>query len=68
MAARDGVMTNKELVIQAMADMPDEATFADIVERIETLAAIREGQADIDADRVVSNEEMKRRTATWLSK
>jgi predicted transcriptional regulator len=61
-------MTNKELVIRAMEDLPDEATFEDILERIETLAAIREGQADIDAGRFVTNEEMKRLSASWLSK
>ena len=61
-------MTNKELVIQAMDDLPDEATVDEIVERIETLAAIREGQADVEAGRFITNEEMKQRSAKWLSK
>ena len=61
-------MTNKELVIWAMEDLPADASLDDIIERIETLAAIREGQADIEAGRFITNEEMKRRSATWLSK
>jgi hypothetical protein len=60
-------MTNKELVIQAMDDLPDGASMDEIIDRIETLAAIREGQADMEAGRFISNEEMKRRTAKWLS-
>jgi predicted transcriptional regulator len=61
-------MTNKEMAIQAMDDVPDEASFDEIIDRIETLAAIREGQADIEAGRFITNEEMKRRSAKWLSK
>ena len=38
------------------------------VEELAILAAIREGQADIEAGRVVSHEEVKRRSASWSKK
>jgi predicted transcriptional regulator len=61
-------MTNKQLVMQALEELPDEASMDDILDRIETLAAIREGLADVEAGRLISIEELKRLSATWLSK
>ena len=61
-------MTNKELVIQAMHGLPEEATFEEILDRIETLAEIRQGQKDIEEGRFITQEELDRRAATWISK
>jgi predicted transcriptional regulator len=58
--------TNKQLVRQALRDSPEEASIDDIVERIQILASIREGLADIEAGRFITNEEMKRLTAQWV--
>jgi len=61
-------VTNKQLVIQAVKELPDEATLEDIAERIAILAAIRKAEQAADAGRVVSHEELKRRAAQWASK
>ncbi len=61
-------MSNKELVVQAVQDMPDEATFAEILEQIAILAAIREGEEDADAGRVMSHEEIKKRISQWTTR
>lgn len=61
-------MSDKEVVMEAVRELPDEATLPEILERITILAAIREGEADADAGRVVPHEEMKRRIARWTTK
>ena len=58
-------MSTKELVIEAVRDLPEAATFDEILEHLATLAAICEGQADVKAGRVISHEEMKKRVASW---
>jgi predicted transcriptional regulator len=56
-------MTNKQMVIDAVRELPDEASLDDIAERIAILAAIRNGEQAADAGRVISHEELKRRVA-----
>jgi predicted transcriptional regulator len=61
-------MTNKQMVIEAVRELPDEATLDDIAERIAILAAIRKGEQAADAGRVISHEELKRQVARWTMK
>jgi len=61
-------MTNKQLVIETVRELPDETSLDEIAERIAILAAIRKGEEDADAGRVISHEELKRRMKTWISK
>jgi predicted transcriptional regulator len=60
-------MTNKQLAIEALRDLPNEASFAEIGERIAILAAIRDGEDAADDGRLVANEELKRRVAQWIA-
>lgn len=59
-------MSNKEIVLEAVRELPDEATFREILEQIALLAAIQEGEADADAGRVISHDEMKKKIAQAL--
>jgi len=61
-------MSNKELVLEAVRELPEETTMEEILEQIAILAAIRRGEEDADADRVIPHEEVKRRVASWISK
>ncbi|MBL8796758.1 MAG: hypothetical protein JNM56_22855 [Planctomycetia bacterium] len=61
-------MSNKEIVLEAVRELPDEATFPEILEQIAILAAIQEGEADADAGRVISHDEMKKRIAQCIAK
>ena len=61
-------MSTKELVIEKVREMPDEASFAEILEELAILAAIQEGREDIQAGRFISHEEMKRQVASWTGK
>jgi predicted transcriptional regulator len=61
-------MSSKELALKTIREMPEETTLDDIAEEMLMLAAIRKGEADADAGRVISHEEMKKRIASWNTK
>ena len=58
-------MSVKEQVLQAIARLPDDIDYRDITEEVAFLAALKEAEADIQAGRLVSNEQMKARIAEW---
>jgi predicted transcriptional regulator len=62
------MVTAKQMVLEAVHRLPNEATFQDIADEIAFLAALREGEEDLKKGRVISNEEMKRRLDQWLTK
>jgi predicted transcriptional regulator len=61
-------MTAKELVIHALKTLPEETSIEEILEEIEILAAIQQGEDAANAGRVVSHEEVKIMVASWTSK
>ena len=65
MATDVPALTDKQLAAEALDRMPESATLAEISERFAILAGIARGQRDIDAGRVVAQEEAKRRSLTW---
>lgn len=60
-------MTQKELVLDAISELPDEASLADIAERVEFLAAVQKGLDQLDRGEGIPHEEVKRQVATWLT-
>ena len=60
--------SEKAVALEALQRMPETATLEDICEELAILAAIRRGEADIAAGRVVSHEEVERRSAAWTSR
>lgn len=60
-------MTEKDLVIEAVKELPDQSTFKEILEHLAIFQAIRRGEQAADAGKVVSHEEVKKRVATWIS-
>ena len=61
-------MSIKEQVLSAIQRLPDDADFRDVSEEVAFLAAVREAEQDIQAGRLVSNEQMKARIAQWTGK
>jgi hypothetical protein len=61
-------LTDKQLALLAIRQAPDEATLNEMIERIEIMARIREGEEAADAGDLMSHEEFKRQVAQWLSK
>ena len=51
----------KERVLEAVRDLPENATVEDAMERLYFLAKIEEGERQADAGRTMSHEEAKRR-------
>ena len=51
----------KERVIEAVRELPDDATVEDAMERLYVLAKIEKGLQQAEAGKTVSHEEAKRR-------
>ncbi len=58
-------MSVKEQVLQAINRLPDDIDYRDVSEEIAFLAAVQEAEQDIQAGRVITNEEMKARLGEW---
>jgi predicted transcriptional regulator len=56
----EAIMSSKQLVIEIVEGMPDEATLEETLEQLAILAAIRRGEADADAGRVIPHANVKR--------
>jgi predicted transcriptional regulator len=61
-------MSDKQLVLDSIARLPEDASLDAIAERVEFLAAIRKGLGQIERGETVPHAEVKRQLATWLSK
>jgi predicted transcriptional regulator len=53
--------TARERILEALQDLPDDATFDDAIERLVFLAKIDAGLAELDAGEGVAHDEVKRR-------
>ncbi len=60
-------MTEKELVLDAISELPDEASLDEIAQRIEFMAAIQKGIDQVDRGEGIPHDEVKRQLATWLA-
>lgn len=59
--------TDKQIVLDRINRLPDSATLKQMSDEIAMLSSIQAGLDDIEAGREISNEEAKRRSASWLS-
>lgn len=60
-------MSAKEMVLSALHRLPDDVEFKDIAEEIAFLAAVKEGQEDVQQGRVISNDELKKKIDSWTT-
>jgi predicted transcriptional regulator len=60
-------MTQKEIVLDAISELPDEASLDEIAECVDFLAAIQKGFDQLDRGEGIPQEEVKRQLATWLT-
>ena len=61
-------MSDKQLALDSIERLPEDASLGAIAEQIEFLAAIRKGLDQIERGETVPHEEVKRQLASWLSK
>ncbi len=55
------------MVLSALHRLPDDVEFKDIAEEIAFLAAVKEGQEDVQQGRVISNDELKKKIDSWTT-
>ena len=58
-------MVSKSEFIKALEELPDEATIQDAMDRLYVLYKIEQGLADIEAGRVLSDDELSARIRQW---
>lgn len=60
--------SDKATAYRLIEQMPESATLDQVIEELAILASIRRGEADADAGRVLSHEEVTRRSAAWIGR
>lgn len=60
-------MSTKELAIKTIQELPEDADWEAIEERIRFLAALERGMDDIRQGKVVPHEAVKRDLEEWLT-
>lgn len=61
-------LTEKQIALEALRQMPEAATLQDITREMAILAAIHRGEAAADAGHTVAHAEVERRSAAWTSR
>ena len=61
-------MTRKEIAIKIIEQLPEDATWEDIQERINFIAAVRKGLRELDAGKGIPHDRVKEEFAEWLTK
>ena len=60
-------MTTKEEVIDVVADLPDDASIEDAMERLLFLAKVERGIQQADAGQTIPHAQVRERMAKWLN-
>ncbi len=60
-------MTQKELVLDAITELPDDASITEIADRVDFLRQIQKGFDELDAGKGIPHEDLKRQLASWLT-
>ena len=61
-------MSTKQIVLEAVRQLPEDATFERIQEEIQILARIRRGQAEIDGGRGIPHDQVRELVRQWTAK
>jgi predicted transcriptional regulator len=59
-------MTQKELVLDAINELPDDTSLDAIADRVEFLAAVQKGLDQLDRGEGIPHAELKRQLASWF--
>ncbi len=60
-------MSTKEIAIRTLEELPEDATWEDIRERINFVAGLRKGLRELDEGKTISHQEVKEEFEQWLS-
>ena len=60
-------MSTKELVIESIQKLPDDATWEDVQERINFMAGVRKGLRELEEGKGVAHDRVREEFAAWLT-
>ncbi|MFA5422274.1 MAG: hypothetical protein WC374_00255 [Phycisphaerae bacterium] len=60
-------MTAKEKVLEALRELPDDASIEDAMERLLFLAKVDRGIKQADAGKIIDHTKVKERLGKWLN-
>ncbi|HMG74068.1 MAG TPA: hypothetical protein VK582_11260 [Pyrinomonadaceae bacterium] len=60
-------MTEKEMALQKVRELPDDCSLDETADRIEFLAAVQKGLDQLERGEGIPHEEIKRQLASWLT-
>ena len=60
-------MTTKQIAIQTIEQLPDDATWEEIQERIRFVAGVRAGLRELDAGKGIPHDQIREEFAEWLT-
>lgn len=60
-------MTQKQMVLETVGNLPDDCTIDEIADRIDFLAAIQKGFDQLDRGEGIPHEAVKQQLASWLT-
>jgi predicted transcriptional regulator len=58
-------MSSKEIAIEVIRKLPDEASLTDIAQELEFVAGIREGVAQLDRGEYLTAQQILKRIPAW---
>ena len=61
-------MSNKEIVLDLVKRLPNDASLLDIAREIEFVAGVREALAELDRGEGVPLADVKKQLPTWVAK
>ena len=60
-------MSSKQIALDIISKLPDEATLLDIARELEFVAGIREGAAELDRGEYVTADQLRERIPAWAN-
>jgi predicted transcriptional regulator len=60
-------MTSKEIALKTIEQLPEDASWEDIQERINFAAAVRKGLHELDQGKGIAHEKVVKEFAEWLA-
>lgn len=60
-------MTTKEVALKTIEELPENASWEDIQERINFIVAVRKGLRELDEGEGIGHDQVKEEFAEWLT-
>lgn len=60
-------MTIKEAAIRTIQQLPDDATWEDVQERVNFVVGVRKGLSELNEGKGIAHEKVREEFAEWLS-